>query len=371
MRRGLVLVLIALLVGSVVPFALASGSGNTTGTEEILQERVVAQKLMDNLKRLAEFVNRVVPENMTNSTYLFLAEEHYNRALSEFQAGNYNASMVDALMAMHYYRLLIARLGLRFPSSGGENIKLQAERLRDYLQYASRLIKRAEAEGLNVTNASRLYNETVEAFKLVIGDIHSGNLTKAREDYRVAVQRKAELDSALRELRIQMLYKNSKTIVNRFLQWGESAIKAANGTVSSEFRGVYQNFVALYSNVKELAEQGEWKEALNELIKNRRTIREFQLVLRGSYLDRGGFTVNAKSIRELHERIVKDRKALVELKNRGVDVSGAWVLLNVATDDFKLGLRCLWEGRSEEAKVHFLESALLVKRVDEFIKTHS
>ncbi|GAB6135510.1 hypothetical protein JCM16307_10590 [Thermococcus prieurii] len=381
MRKLLVVILTALLVGSVVPFALASGSENsTTGTNEVPQEKVVAQKLIDNLKRLAEVTEAKVPENMTNSTYLTLAEEHYNKALSEFQAGNYNASMVDALMAMHYYRLVLSEI--RAPMKGTSTVeaqfRAQVERTRAYLRYAERLINVAGEKGLNVTEARELYNETLEAFKLVMEDVRSGNMTKAREDYEVALQKKAELDSALKELRLQMLHQNAEQVVERFLAKGERAIQLANRTLSEnpnpELNETYTAFLELYTSVKTLADEGKWDEALNLIIEKRDVVKEFQMTLaRGKSMARCHFKWdgNFEKLKELRERIVRDGGELMKLKREGVDVSKAEVQLRNAMNEYKLGIRLLRTGQPEKAKEHFEAAVTLLKEVEAFINAHS
>ncbi|CAI1493798.1 conserved exported protein of unknown function [Thermococcus nautili] len=380
-RKLLVVILTALLVGSLVPFALASGSENSTGTNEVPQEKVVAEKLIDNLKRLAEFTEAKVPENMTNSTYLALAEEHYNKALSEFQAGNYNASMVDALMAMHYYRLVLSEIGAPMKGAGANveaQFRAQVERTRAYLRYAERLINVAGEKGLNVTEARELYNETLEAFKLVMEDVRSGNLTKAREDYEVALQKKAELDSALKELRLQMLYQNAEQVVERFLAKGERAIQLANRTLSEnpnpELNETYTAFLELYTSVKTLADEGKWDEALNLIIEKRDVVKEFQMELgRGKVMARGHFKWegNFEKLKELRERIVRDGRELMKLKREGVDVSKAEVQLKSAMNEYKLGIRLLRTGQPEKAKEHFDTAVTLLKEVEAFINAHS
>lgn len=382
MRKLLVVILTALLVGSVVPFALASGSENsTTETNEVPQEKVVAQKLIDNLKRLAEVTEAKVPENMTNSTYLTLAEEHYNKALSEFQAGNYNASMVDALMAMHYYRLVLSEIGAPMKGAGANveaQFRAQVERTRAYLRYAERLINVAGEKGLNVTEARELYNETLEAFKLVMEDVRSGNMTKAREDYEVALQKKAELDSALKELRLQMLHQNAEQVVERFLVKGERAIQLANRTLSEnpnpELNETYTAFLELYTSVKTLADEGRWDEALNLIIEKRDVVKEFQMTLtRGRTMARGHFKWegNFEKLKELHERIIHDGRELMKLKREGVDVSKAEVQLRSAMNEYKLGIRLLRTGQPEKAKEHFEAAVTLLKEVEAFINAHS
>ena len=376
-RRLTVAILIALLVGSIVPFALASDSSSTT--DEIPQEKVVAEKLINNLKRLAELTEAKVPENMTNSTYYQLAKEHYNKARSEFQAGNYNASMVDALMAMHYYRLVLSEVKTKTPAvSPSAQFRAQVERTKAYLRYAERLINVARERGLNVTNASRLYNETLNAFKLVMEDIRSGNVTKAREDYRVALEKKARLDSALRELRLQMLHRNSEKIVERFLVKGERAIELANGTLGEnqnpELNRTYTAFLELYTSVKTLAGEGKWDEALNLIIEKRDVIREFQMTLaRGKAMERGHFrwNNNVEELRELHQRLIRDGRELMKLKREGVDDATAEVQLKAAMNEYKLGIRLLRTGNPDKAREHFDNALALLEKVEAFINAHS
>ncbi|WP_297549107.1 hypothetical protein [Thermococcus sp.] len=376
-KRWAVVVLVALLVGSIVPFALASGS--SSATDEIPQEKVVAEKLINNLKKLAEVVEARVPENMTNSTYYQLAEEHYNKALSEFQAGNYNASMVDALMAMHYYKLVLSEVNIKTPAIGpNAQLRAQVERAMAYLRYASRLISVAEERGLNVTSASELYNETLNAFKLVVEDIRSGNLTKAREDYNVALEKKAQLDEALRELRTEMLHQNSEKIVERFLLKGERAIELANRTLSEnpspELNQTYSAFLELYTHVKALADEGRWDEALNLIIEKRDVIRNFQRDLMMEKVKVRGhsrWSNNVEELRELHRRLIQDGRELMRLKREGVDVSRAEVQLKVAMNEYKLGIRLLRTGHPEKAREHFDSALALLKEVEAFIKAHS
>ncbi|WP_297074192.1 hypothetical protein [Thermococcus sp.] len=376
-KQWAVVVLVALLFGSIVPFALASGSSSTT--DEIPQEKAVAEKLINNLKKLAEVVETGVPENMTDSTYYQLAEEHYSKALSEFKEGNYNASMIDALMAMHYYKLVLSEMDVKTPAIGPNiHLRAQVERARAYLRYAGRLISVAEERGLNVTSASRLYNETLDAFKLVMEDIRSGNLTKAREDYKVALEKKARLDEALRELRTEMLHQNSEKIVERFLERGKRAIELANRTLSEnpnpKLNQTYSAFLELYTRVRALADEGRWDEALNLIIEKRNVIRNFQRVLgREKVKVRGHswWSNNVEALRELHGKLIQDGRELMKLKREGVDVSKAEVQLKAAMNEYKLGIRLLRTGHPEKAKEHFDSVLTLLKEVEAFIKAHS
>ena len=369
-RRWLAFFVIALLVGSFTSLASGSISGN-----EISQEKAVAEKLINNLKRLAGFAEVRVPENMTNSTYYLLAKEHYSKALSEFNEGNYNASMVDALMAMHYYRLVPSELKVKVPVKARSQLRARVERTRAYLVYTERLIKVARERDLNVTNASRLYNETLDAFKLVLESMRSGNMTKAREDYAKALEKKAQLDEALRELRLQMLHQNSEKIVERFLARSERAIELArtlNETSNPKLMETYNEFLALYRGVKVLSDEGKWDEALNLIIEKRDIIQDFQMALRrAAKWKHCNFTGDIEKIRELHGRIIKDGRELMKLKREGLDVSKAEVQLRAAMNEYKLGLRLLRNGHPQKAKEHFETALALLREVEVFMGPHS
>ena len=136
-------------------------------------------------------------------------------------------------------------------------------------------------------------------------------------------------------------------------------------------------FTAVYDQVKKLADEGQWEEALGVMQENRETIEEFHkaiaFVMRKAHereLQEKLRDVRA-FLREMNDRIQKDAKALRELKEQGVDTHRAEIQLKVAAQELRIGVELLRAKKPEQAKVHFTIALDMLHRVDEFILAHS
>ena len=392
------LVLALVLLGSLVPLGLAAGNGTNTTSgsslENATREQLIATNLIDALERLSKFAEKRIepikdklPENSSVVKSYELAEEYRGRALEEYNSGDYYEAILDGLTAMHYYKRALAGL-----KEGKERLEMKArvraqvERMNEYLRFVKKTITIAERQGVDVGNLTRAYNETLEAYRTVLQDLRKGNVTKAREDLEVLRERKTVLDGELKKVREELAHKNADKIVKDFLRKSEKSIEVAQRAIRegqergynvTELQNRLEEFIAVYNQVKALAHQGNYDEALNVIQENRETIGKFHRAmaflmrkarereLKGKLKNLGAF------IHEMEKTIRKDEKALKGLRRRGVDTRKAELQLRVAVQELKLGLALVRNKRPAEAKAHFAMALDLLHRVNEFILAHS
>lgn len=404
--RGLAMALVILLVSSALPLSLAEGSdagANGTAPEPYgdlaldnsTREMVIAGQLIEQLQKLSklaenkiESIKDKLPENSTILTHYKLAEEYKERAVSEYEAGDYYNSILDSLTAMHHYKVALS--GLKEAKDRGQDewahIKLEIERMTEYFRFIEKTIKVAESQGIDVGNLKELYNETRDAYKAVLDDLKARDYEKAKEDYETAREKKALLDGELRKVREELAYANADKIVKDFLAKGEKEIEIAQNAIEKGIENGYNvtrlqeslnAFLDVYNEVKRLAEEGKWEEALKAIQDNRETIAQFhravEFVLRKARekeLEEKLKDVHA-FIREMSDRVQKDWKALRELKGRGINTQKAEVRLKVAVQELRTGLHLLKTKKPLEAKAHFAIALDMLHRVEEFILAHS
>ncbi|QDA31272.1 hypothetical protein FH039_06230 [Thermococcus indicus] len=400
--KGFALALAILLVGSVIPLGLAesNGTSNATGSytgalDNSTREMVIAGQLIDQLQRLSKFaedkiepIKDKLPENSTILTHYELAEDYKEKAVSEYEAGDYYSSILDSLTAMHHYKVALSALkeAKEKVQDVRERIKMEIERLSEYFRFVEKTIRLAENQGIDVSNLTALYNETKDAYKVVLDELKAGDYEKVRADYEIAKEKKSLLDEELRKVREELAYANADKIVKDFLMKGEKGMEIAqkaievgegNGYNVTELQERLDAFSEVYSQVKALADEGKWEDALTVMKDNRETIIEFhravEFVLRKvreRELDEKLKDVRA-FLREMNEGIQKDAKALRELKNRGVDTTRAEVQLKVASQELRIGVELLKAKKPLQAKAHFAIALDMLHRVDEFILAHS
>ncbi|NJD99397.1 hypothetical protein E3E26_06310 [Thermococcus sp. LS1] len=392
------LALVLLLLGSVVPLSMAED--NATASDATLldnstREMVIAEQLINQLQRLSKFaedkiepIKDKLPENSSILANYETAEEYKDRAISEYEAGDYYNSILDSLTAMHYYKLALSRLqeAADRVQDLRERIRIETERMMEYFQMVEKTIRFAQNQGIDVSNLTQLYNETKEAYKLVLDDLKAGDIEKAKADYEAAKEKKALLDEELRKVREKLAYANADKIVQEFLIKGEKGIEIAqqaiekareNGYNVTELQERLDAFVAVYNEVKTLADEGKWEEALKVMDENRETIREFQKAIefiRMKVYERE-LEEKLKDVRaflmEMKNRIEKDAKALAELKREGVDTIPAEIQLKVAVQELRIGVELLKDRKPLQAKAHFAIALDMLHRVDEFILAHA
>ncbi|ASJ07037.1 coiled-coil domain-containing protein [Thermococcus pacificus] len=401
--KGLALALAVLLLGSLMPLGLAKSNGtasNSTGTytgmlDNSTREMVIAGNLVEKLQHLSKLaedkiepIKDKLPENSSILKNYGLAEEFKDRAIEEYNAGDYHNSILDSLTAMHYYRLALEGLkeGKEKAQDIREHIRMEVERLQEYFRFVEKTIRIAESRGIDVSNLTGLYNETKEAYGTVLEELNAGDYEKAKADLEVAQEKKALLDEELRKVREELAYKNADKIVKDFLVKGEKGIEMAEKAIQlgqekgynvTELQERLNAFTAVYNQVKELADEGQWEEALSVMQENRETIEEFhkaiEFIMRKVHERelQEKLTDMRAFLREMNERIQKDARALRELKGQGVDTRRAEAQLKVAVQELKVGVELLKAQKPAGARAHFAVVLEMLRRVDEFILAHS
>ncbi|ASJ14145.1 hypothetical protein [Thermococcus radiotolerans] len=398
--KGFALALAILLVGSILPLGLAEGNNTTesyTGVamDNSTREMVIAGQLIDQLQRLSKFaedkiepIKDKLPENSTILTHYELAEDYKEKAMSEYEAGDYYNSILDSLTAMHHYKVALSALkeAKEKVQDVREHIKMEIERMTEYFRFVEKTINIAQNQGIDVSNLTALYNETRDAYKVVLDDLKAGDYEKAKADYDAAKEKKALLDEELRKVREELAYANADKIVKDFLIKGEKGMEIAqkaievgeqNGYNVTELQERLDAFSEVYDQVKALADEGKWEDALTVMKDNRETIVEFhnavEFILRKVHereLEEKLKDIRA-FLREMNDRIQKDSKALRELKSRGVDTTRAEVQLKIAVQELRIGVGLLRAKKPLQAKAHFAIALEMLHRVDEFILAHS
>lgn len=396
--RWSALALVVLLLGSLIPFSMAQDEvSNTTEVQQLAldnatREQIIAEQLINQLMRLSEFTEKRIepirdklPENSTILVHYEKAEEFKERALKEFNNSDYYNSILDALTAMHHYKIVLGELkeGKEKVENAREWIRAEIERTIQYFRFVEKTIHIAEKEGIDVSNLTMLYNETKQAYKVVLDDIRAKDFEKAREDFQVAREKKAQLDEELRKVRKELAYANADKIVKEFLvrtdkgmTFAERAIQEAKkrGIDTSEAEAKLEEIKAIYEEVKNLAEQKKWEDALTVIIENKPKIDAFFRTLNKIHerfveekikRDMGAF------LKEMQDRIRKDARALQELKNRGVNTRRAEIELRTAAQELQIGLRLLKERKPALAREHFGIALRLLYNVEQFILFHS
>jgi len=398
--KGFALALAMLLAGSILPLGLAE-SNNTTGSytgvamDNSTREMVIAGQLIDQLQRLSKFaedkiepIKDKLPENSTILTHYELAEDYKEKAVSEYEAGDYYNSILDSLTAMHHYRVALSALkeAKERVQDIRERIKMKIERMTEYFRFVEKTIRLAENQGIDVSNLTALYNEAKDACKVVLDDLKAGDYEKAKADYEAAKEKKALLDEELRKVREELAYANADKIVKDFLIKGEKGMEIAQKAIEvgeekgydvTELQERLDAFSEVYDQVEALADEGKWEDALTLMKDNRESIVEFhravKLILRKireRELDEKLKDIRA-FLREMNSRIHKDAKALRELKRRGVDTTRAEVQLKVAAQELRVGVALLRAKKPLQAKAHFAIALEMLHKVDKFILVHS
>ncbi|GAB6102257.1 hypothetical protein JCM16138_14800 [Thermococcus atlanticus] len=395
------LVMAVLLVGSLIPLSMAAENTTAVTTAPTLQldnstrEEVIAGQLINQLQRLSKFAeNRIgpikdkLPENSSILEDYQKAEEYKAKAVNEYGSGDYYNSILDSLTAMHFYKAALIQLkeGRKKAENIREHMRAETARMMEYFKMVGKTIRIAQKQGIDVSNLTVLYNETRSAYRLVLDDLKAKNFEKAKEDLAAAREKKAELDSELKKVRRELAYKNADKIVREFLVRGEKgmelaqkAIKNANerGYNTTELQRRLNAFKSVYEEVKNLADEGKWGDALKVMNENRKTIMDFHRAMDSLRRKAEERELQTKLkdmktfLKETAGRIQKDARALNTLKRRGVDTRRAELQLRTAVQELKLGIQLMKQHKPAQAKMHFAIALDLIHRVDEFILAHA
>ncbi|NJE06141.1 hypothetical protein E3E36_08310 [Thermococcus sp. M36] len=400
--KGFALALAILLVGSMIPLGLAETNSTSSATESYTgvldngtREMVIAGNLIEKLQRLSKFAEEKIepikdklPENSSILKNYELAEEFKEKAVSEYEAGDYYNSILDSLTAMHHYKVALSALkeAKEKVQDVRERIKMEIERMTEYFRFVEKTIRLAERQGIDVNNLTGLYNGTKTAYKTVLEDLKAGDYEKARADLKVAREKRALLDQELRRVREELAYANADKIVGEFLERDEKGIEIVQKAIEvgqekgynvTELQERLDAFVEVYDEVKSLADQEQWEEALRVMQENRKIIEEFHRTV--EFIMRRAHEMELQEklrdvrafLSEMWDRIQKDTRALRELRGEGVDTTRAEVQLNVAAQELRIGVELLKARKPVQAKAHFVIALDMLHRVEEFILVHS
>ncbi|BAD85648.1 hypothetical protein, conserved [Thermococcus kodakarensis KOD1] len=397
MRWLKVWLIIGLLLGSIVPagMALADEAGTAPLPPEIqdnstTETQVVAEHIVSALERLHNVTSTIiekanVSENSTVFEHYQKAEEYREAAIQDYQNGNYEGAIANGILAMRHYKVILEKVK-NVRNDVGERLQEELRRMQGYFMAAEKTIRKAQEEGIDVGDAPQLLNQTKEAYRQVMEDIKNKDIEKAKEDLAVARELKKGLDEKLVEIRKELAYANADKIVNAFLRRGENAMKFAQRVIEkanasgrnvTELQEMLEEFQAVYEQVKELADQGNYTEALDVITANKETIGKFHKAIELTKRKIHEVEVKekiknmAKLIGELNERIGKDARALAEPHRKGVDTRTAQLKLKTAAQEVRLSAELLKRGKKAEAKAHLLIALDLLEDVESFIVKHA
>ncbi|RLF92207.1 hypothetical protein DRN82_00270 [Thermococci archaeon] len=350
-----------LLLISIVPLTIA---------QTYSEEEELATALIKNLERLSKFAENKVElvrnefDEITIENYE-AAERYKEEALNAYNAGDYEKAIVNALLAMHHYKVVLS--SIKEFRRGYQDLRMVVERTLEYFKFVNRTIRIAQENGIEVFNLTKLFNETKEAYRVVLDDIKAKNYEKAKEDLKIAREKKTQLDEELKKIRKELVYANADKIVSTFLERGEKGIEIVERVINSghpELDATLTEFKEVYDEVKDLADRGRWQDALKVIEENRETIEKFQRAVK---IIMHGKIDMEKFLRNVRVRIERDYRALQKLKEEGINTRIAEVQLKAATQEVMVGLRLLKKRRPIEAKTHFILAQELLSRVEKFI----
>lgn len=383
---------VGLLVGSLFPAGLSLADEGTGGEtlppeiENVTQEQIIAEHIVDALTRLGTMTDRIManvtlPENSSIAQHYELATQYKDEAMSAYAEGDYYNTIINGLTAMHHYKVVLQSVKER----GGklrDALPAEVKRMEGYFRMAERTIAKAEEQGIDVGDTPDLLNQTKEAYRTVLEDIRAKDFAKAEEDLKTARELKAQLDDALKALREQLAYANADKIVNAFLEKGARAMEVAQNVIAkanetganvTELQNRLDAFQAVYEDVKALADEGKYEDALTVMRDNRSTIGDFYRAM--EFIRRKAHEREVqermkdvrKFLTEMHGRLMKDEKALRALHRKGVDTRRAELQLRTAMQEFRFGVKLLKHGKPMQARAHFAIALDLSHRVEEFL----
>ncbi|WP_157255234.1 hypothetical protein [Palaeococcus ferrophilus] len=241
MKKLIAGLLLALLLAGGQAFAdnvTGTVGGSNSGTLQVgvnvttnvtLQER--AYNMLIILERVANYTTILIDnsgtvDNETLSLYA-QAENLRGSAWAAYNAGNYSEAITAAMSAMETYELVIERMT---PSSGMQQMNpsanmnsqalywasIELQRAKEYLAYAAEIIDEASGLGIDTSQASELYDQTVEAYTRVEVDIKNGDVSNLRNDMRVAENLRMRLEMAVEGLVRGILSANAGDIAETF-----------------------------------------------------------------------------------------------------------------------------------------------------------
>ncbi|ASJ03447.1 hypothetical protein A3L09_09325 [Thermococcus profundus] len=252
---------------------------NTTNESENVRvnaTKIAAEVMLLNLERLQNYTASLIngTQNVSEEV-LALYEKALNltaEARALYENGSYRESLKTSIIAMRVYKDVIRALKTgEAPEFVRELVaaKVEVLRMNGYFRHVEMLITAARAHGINVTNLTELYNETREAYKKVLIDVMSNNITALKEDLPRARELKMELDQELRDLELKFAIKNADRIakvLDRRLQIQINALQKLKHLPwinESAVENVTQQLIQLRIEVNRLVSEGKYLEALH------------------------------------------------------------------------------------------------------------
>lgn len=374
--------IILVLIGGLIPISIAQNQSNGQYLEEQSSESI-AGELITQLTKLSEFVesriNPIKNELPQNALENYKkAEELKEKASLEYQNGEYEKALQDALLAMKYYKEVLR--GLNETESTEmlkEQMNVEAERTIVYLSYIEKVIKVAESKGVNTERLIKAYKETKDAYRRVIEDLKAKRFDDAKRNMETARTKRAELNKELEKVFRELALRNAEKIVNSFLTKTNQSIAVAEIMIENakargmEVEGAEQSIErikSIYLKVESLAKEGKWIEALGVIRENSYQIQKF---LRTIERVRRGNTNIKETLEELRERTKKDATAIAILKRKGVNTTRAEVQLKGAINELSAAIVSLKKNDIGNAIIHIQRAERLLAEVEEFIKANS
>jgi len=374
-----------ILIGGLIPIGATFAQNQSTS--EYLGEQnneEIAGEIINQLTKLSTLVNiRVkpvesrLPENLLKD--YDKAKELKEKALTEYQNGNYLQAIQYSLGAMRYYKGILKALEEDEKTPGVLRTQIQEESTRvfAYFTYVEKLIEVAKSKGIDVENLTKAYVEAKTAYVEVLEYIENGNLEEAKISLEKAKQKKMELDIETRDLTTKLTSKNAEMIVKSFLiktnqsiTTAEKAIEYAKsrGRETGEAEKAMEKIKGIYLQVTYLANEGKWIDALRVIGENADYMKNFFMTIEKVKSEKMNTEVFLMMTRE---RIRKDATALATLRKKGIQTTRAEIQLRGAINEFSIAISLIKKNDVNSAILHLQRANRLLTEVEEFINANS
>ena len=373
---------IFILISGIIPISIAQNQNDGQYLEEQSDESM-AGELIAQLTKLDRFVESKIkpvknelPQNVLDDYKK--AEDLKEKALSEYQNGEYQAALQDSLLAMRYYKEVLRELReTESPEMLKEQMNVEALRSIEYLSYVERIIKVAQNRGINTDRLVKAYKETKDAYRAVIENLKAKRLEDAKRNLKIARIKRAELNKELEKVLRELTLRNSDDIVKSFLTKTNQSIAIAEIMVeNAKARGMkvedaeqsIKRIKDIHMEVESLAKKGKWVEALEVIRENSYQIQRFFRTIERVKRE----NVNIKeSLEDMRERIKRDATAIAILRKRGVNTARAEVQLKGVINEVSAAMISLKRNDISNAIIHLQRANKLLREVEEFIKSNS
>ena len=373
---------IFILISGIIPISIAQNQNDGQYLEEQSDESM-AGELIAQLTKLGRFVESKVkpvknelPQNVLDDYKK--AEDLKEKALSEYQNGEYQAALQDSLLAMKCYKEVLRELKeTESPEMLKEQMNVEALRSIEYLSYVERIIKVAQNRGINTDRLVKAYKETKDAYRAVIENLKAKRLEDAKRNLKIARIKRAELNKELEKVLRELTLRNSDDIVKSFLTKTNQSIAIAEIMVeNAKARGMkvedaeqsIERIQDIYMEVESLAKKGKWVEALEVIRENSYQIQRFFRTI--ERVRRENMNIK-ESLEDMRERIKRDATAIAILRKRGVNTARAEVQLKGVINEVSVAMISLKRNDISNAIIHLQRANKLLREVEEFIKSNS